>query len=487
METDESRLRRLALRPLVASFAGYSLPDWMAGLLADGLGGVTIYGYNIDTPAQLAALTAQLRAVHPGVIVAIDEEGGDVTRLAHSTGSPFPGNAALGAVDDPALTETIYHAIGEQLAAAGITLDFAPTVDVNTATDNPIIGTRSFGADPALVARHSAAAVRGLQSAGVAACAKHFPGHGATTRDSHHELPTVEVAPEELAARELPPFEAAIAAGSVSIMTGHIRIPCLTGDAPATFTSAVVGRLLRKEMGFAGVVATDALEMAGARDYAGGVPNAAVLALAAGADLLCIGADVDASLVEQTAAAIVAAIRDGRLTEHRVREAGDRCAPLGSAALVTRGPASDFTALGYGAARRAVRIDGEPPHLTGALVVQFQSSSTIAEGDVPWGLVPHVPGVLAVSAASTSAAAISSSAGDRPVIVVGRHLHRNAVARGIVEQLAARHDVVLVDMGWPAGWRPAGVRAVVTTYGASLANGWAAADALGLTGTPAAV
>ncbi|MBC8994413.1 dihydropteroate synthase [Micromonospora chalcea] len=279
-------LRRLALGTLLAAYPGPVPPDWAVDLLADGLAGHTLFGTNIHDPAQVAASTAALRAGRPDVIVAIDEEGGDVTRLAHATGSPYPGNAALGTVDDPALTREVYAAIGAELAALGVTLDLAPTVDVNTADENPVIGTRSFGADPKRVAVHSAAAVAGLQSTGVAACAKHFPGHGATVADSHHELPTVDVPTAVLRERDLPPFAAVVDAGVRAVMTAHIRVPALTGDGPATFSRAVLHDLLRVEYGFTGAVVTDALEMKGAVLAAGGVGTGAVRALAAGADLL---------------------------------------------------------------------------------------------------------------------------------------------------------------------------------------------------------
>src|SRR6202042_2722824 len=182
------------------------------------------FGPNIAGPAQLADLTARLRSAAAEPLIAIDEEGGDVTRIGHLVGSRYPGNAALGAVDDVALTRAVYHALG-------INVDLAPSVDVNTAADNPVIGTRSFGADTDLVARHAAAAVTGLQAAGVAACAKHFPGHGSTVTDSHYELPTVDVPLEILRRRDLPPFAAVIAADAKAIMTAHIRVPVLTGEA----------------------------------------------------------------------------------------------------------------------------------------------------------------------------------------------------------------------------------------------------------------
>jgi beta-N-acetylhexosaminidase len=505
-------LRRLALRTLLAAFPGHTPPDWALALVADGLAGHTLFGRNIDRPGQIAACTAALRGARADVLVAIDEEGGDVTRLAHATGSPWPGNAALGAVDDPALTRQVYAGIGAELAALGITVNLAPTVDVNSADDNPVIGTRSFGADPARVATHSAAAVTGLQQAGVAACAKHFPGHGATVADSHHELPTVDAPLELLRARDLPPFAAVIEAGARSIMTAHIRVPQVTGDQPATFSRAVLTGLLREEYGFTGAIITDALEMKGASVIAGGSGRGAVRALAAGADLLCIGAEVDAALVEEIAAEIVTALGDGRLDLARVEQAAERAAELAAWTRSTMpatpvapvvagadpdgpveltGPAgrvvpvvagADPDGLGYAVARRAVRMHGTPGGQPDPLVVQLFSAATIAEGRVPWGLGPHLDGAeqIRVVATETDAATLRELAGDRPIVLVGRHLHRLPGGRELVEALAALHPVTVVEMGWPSSWRPLDATAFVVTYGASHANGRAAAEALGL-------
>jgi beta-N-acetylhexosaminidase len=478
--TIDPGLRRLALRTLLAAFPGHNAPEWAVDLVSQGLAGYTLFGYNIVDAAQVTALAAQVRQARAGVLLAIDEEGGDVTRLAHRTGSPYPGNAALGAIDDPELTSRVYHSIGTDLARAGLNLNLAPTVDVNTATDNPIIGTRSFGADPHRVAVHAAAAVTGLQAAGVIACAKHFPGHGATVTDSHLELPTVDVSPQELRARELPPFAAVIEAGTKAIMTAHIRVPALTGADPATFSPAVLTDLLRHELGFTGAIVTDALEMKGASVIAGGVGPAAVRALAGGADLLCIGADVNLALVEEVAASIVSSILSGTLPRARVEDAAQRCDVL--AAAFTGSPADASPRIGYEAARRAVSVEGSLTGFEAPLVVQLRAGHTIAEGAVPWGLSPHLNGTpqLAVIAAETSAEALVEAAKGRPIILVGRHTHRNTAARALAEQLAAIHPVAIVEMGWPASWRPAGAKAFVTTYGASHANGRAAAELLGL-------
>jgi beta-N-acetylhexosaminidase len=476
-------LRRLALRTLLAAFAGKAAPEWAARLLSEGLAGYTLFGFNIAEPVQLSTLTASLRAARPDVLIAIDEEGGDVTRLAHLTGSPYPGNAALGAVDDAGLTRAMYAAIGADLALAGLNLNLAPTVDVNTIDDNPIIGTRSFGSDPLLVARHSAAAVTGLQSSGVAACAKHFPGHGATVADSHLELPTVDAPLDVLRERDLPPFAAVVTAGAQAIMTAHIRVPEVTGDDPATFSRTALIDLLRREYGFRGTVITDALEMKGAAEAAGGIAPAAVRALAAGADLLCIGAEVDEDLVEAVAAEIVAGVRDGRLGLARLEDAAERTARLADWTSAQPAPTRTDVDLGYAAARRAVQVEGSLVEFGGPLVVQLQSGWSIAEGPVPWGLKPHMNGTeqVTVAAAEVSAESLADRAAGRPIVVVGRHTHRTEASRDLIERLAARHIVAVVEMGWPSTWRPAHARAFVTTYGASHANGRAAAEALGLT------
>ncbi|MFY1655168.1 glycoside hydrolase family 3 N-terminal domain-containing protein [Solwaraspora sp. WMMB762] len=479
---NDPALRRLALRTLLAAYPGTAVPQWAIDLVGDGLAGHTLFGGNVDRPEQLRAATDALRAARADVLIAIDEEGGDVTRLAHATGSPYPGNAALGAVDDPALTRQVYRAIGDELATCGANLDLAPTVDVNTADDNPIIGTRSFGADPALVATHATAAVAGLADAGVAACAKHFPGHGATVTDSHLELPTVDVPMAVLRRRDLPPFAAVVEAGTPAIMTAHIRVPALTGDAPATFSRAALTGLLRDEYGFTGVIVTDALEMRGATLAAGGIGPAAVAALAAGADLLCIGARVDHALVERVAAGIVAAIGDGTLPVGRVEQAAGRVTALAAVVRPAAGGTAGPADLGYAAARRAVRVEGTLDGLADALVVQLTAGSTIAEGRVPWGLGPHLGNArqLRVAPAEVTAEQVATAAAGRPLVLVGRHLHRVPGAGDLIERLATRHPVAVVEMGWPSAWRPAGVRAFVTTYGASHANGRAAAEALGL-------
>ena len=336
--TGDPSLARLAEAILVPPFPGTTVPGWLLAALDRGLAGVTLFSPNISDPGQLATLTSRLRDAAGEPLIAIDEEGGDVTRVAHATGSPYPGNAALGAVDDVALTTEIYRALGSDLAAVGINTNLAPSVDVNSVADNPVIGTRSFGADTGLVTRHAAAAVVGLQSAGVAACAKHFPGHGSTREDSHHMIAAVDGDLGQVRRRDLPPFAAAIAAGVQAIMPGHLRVPGLTGSLPATWSAAALSGLLRGELGFTGVIICDALEMrAVAAPY--GVPEAAVRTVAAGADLLCLGRDQDEDTYLAVRAALVAAVTEGRLPAGRLEEAGTRVAALRSW-LALRRPAA---------------------------------------------------------------------------------------------------------------------------------------------------
>jgi beta-N-acetylhexosaminidase len=312
---------------LLPGFVGTVLPEWLAAWLRRGLAGVCVFGNNILSLEQLRSLTDEIRAANPNALIAIDEEGGDVTRLHQAAGSPYPGNAILGRIDDVDYTESVARTVGWDLRRAGSNLDFAPDVDINSTPDNPVIGVRSFGADAALVARHSAAWVRGLESTGVASSSKHFPGHGDTAADSHLDLPVIDLPIERLRERELLPFEAAIAAGSRTIMTSHILLPQVDAAGPATFSSVTLQELLRGELGFDGVIVSDALDMKGASGEIG-IAGAAVRALAAGCDLLCIGTEnTDAQLAE-IEREIERALADGRLGASRLADAAGRTEAL---------------------------------------------------------------------------------------------------------------------------------------------------------------
>jgi beta-N-acetylhexosaminidase len=489
-EPADPALARLADAILIPPFPGLSAPRWILTAVGRGLAGVTLFGQNISTPDRVSALTASLRVAAAGddPVIAIDEEGGDVTRVAYSAGSPYPGNAALGVVDDTSLTGAVYQAIGAGLASLGINVNLAPCADVLGSADSPAVGTRSFGADTDLVSRHTAAAVAGLQGAGVVACTKHFPGHGRTGTDTHEAIATIEGGLEELRRRDLPPFAAAIKAGTIAIMPSHLRLPELTGDLPATVSGAALTGLLRGELGFTGVVVCDALEMRATRD-AFGIPGAAVLAVAAGTDLLCLGRDGGEDQYLAVRAALAGAVRDGTLAGARLEEAADRVARLRGGLARTRpaagaGPAGQ---VGLAAARRAARISGARLELRRPLVIEVEPRENIAAGRFTWGLSPWVPAgsVRRVSAgadrggAGYAAGILKASAG-RSLVLVVRDAHRDSYTRSLVTALlAARPDLILVEMGLPH-WRPPDGTSYLTTYGASRASAQAAAELLGL-------
>ena len=499
-------LTRLADAILIPPFPGASAPGWILDALRHGLAGVTLFGQNIAAPDQVRALTAGLRAAVIGVdpVIAIDEEGGDVTRVAYADGSPYPGNAALGAVDDTTLTRSVYQAIGADLATLGINLDLAPCADVLGSADSPAVGTRSFGTETGLVSRHTAAAVAGLQGAGVAACTKHFPGHGRTGTDTHEAIATIEGGLDDLRLRDLPPFQAAIRAGTLAIMPSHLRVPELTGDLPATVSGAALTGLLRGELGFTGVIVSDALEMRATRDMFG-IPQAAVLAVGAGTDLLCLGRDGSQGEYLAVRAALVAAVRDGTLDGTRLEEAADRIACLrGGLArarpeqdgllggAVTGGALVAMTADGVGiglaAARRALRVSGPRRMLSQPVIIEIEPRENIAAGRFGWGLGPWAPpgsvrrvSVLGDGGVASDAAEILAAATGRSLAVVVRDAHRDQNTRSMVKALlATRPDLVLVEMGLPL-WRPPEGTSYLATYGASRASAHAAAELLGLT------
>jgi beta-N-acetylhexosaminidase len=509
---DDQALHRQAHRVLMASFYGTEIPDWLATGLAAGIGSICLFGSNLTgDDEQVKQLAAALHQAAPGgTLITLDEEGGDVTRLDATRGSPTAGHAVLGAADDPHLTRQVATGLGRRLRGLGIDLDLGPVADVNCEPDNPVIGVRSFGADPALVARHIEAFVGGLQGAGTGACVKHFPGHGATVEDSHLAVPRLDLDLATLHGRELVPFAAAVRAGTVAVMTSHIVITALDADRPAT-TSAPVLQLLRRDLGFNGVLVTDALDMVGASRPYGGIPNAAVAALVAGADLLCLGPDhyvgEQELLLPTVVGAIVTAVREGRLHPDRLAEAATRVDELVHQLVnrsgTTNGSGADEDSAdanadaNLAAARRALRLEtaaGIPP-LAGAVVVEFDVTPGIAAGPVPWGLagpldrfLPGIDGRRAGQGASV-AEHLHAGAG-RPLIAVVRDAHRHPWVADQLSQLAlARPDLVTVETGWPVvdqAGNPTGLPGATTlwTYGGSAVSLHAAAELLSGTMSP---
>ncbi|ARE74649.1 glycoside hydrolase family 3 protein [Streptomyces sp. NPDC059558] len=478
---------RDALAVLQPGFEGTTAPAWLLRRVGEGLTAVGLFGRNIASPEQLAALTAQLRTERDDVLVAIDEEGGDVTRLEVRGGSSFPGNLALGAVDDTALTREVARELGRRLAECGVNLNWAPSADVNSNPDNPVIGVRSFGADTHLAARHTAAYVEGLQAAGVAACTKHFPGHGDTNVDSHHALPRIDVDLDTLQARELVPFKAAIEAGTRAVMSAHILVPALDPTRPATLSPQILTGLLRRELGYEGLIVTDGMEMhAIAGTY--GIERGSVLAIAAGADAICVGGGLaDEATVLRLRDALVAAVREGALPEERLADAAARVRAL---AAWTRGARPDAqpegsraSGIGLTAARRALLVTGSIKPLTGPYVATLAPVANIAVGDeTPWGVAAELAGLLPGTASGVypqgaSAGDILAAAGDRTVVAVVRDAHRHPwMAEAVDALVAARPDTVVVEMGLPRT-EPRGAL-YIATHGASRVCGRAAAEVI---------
>ena len=287
------------------------------------LGGVILFSRNIEAPEQVAELAhdVQSLATDSPLWVSVDQEGGRVARLK----APFtewPPMAVLGRSGDPALATRFAAALAAELKAVGITLDYAPVLDIHTNPKNPIIGDRALAETAEGAAQLGAAIVKGLQENGVAACGKHFPGHGDTSVDSHLDLPLVEHPPDRIRRVECVPFRAAIAAEVAFIMTAHLLVPSLDDEKPATLSSRIVRGMLREELGFRGVVVSDDLEMkAIAKTWT--VPDAAVQAVTAGCDafLVCSGdVDVQARALE----ALVHAVEDGRIAWKALEDAHTR-------------------------------------------------------------------------------------------------------------------------------------------------------------------
>jgi beta-N-acetylhexosaminidase len=305
----------------MGSLPGLTITPEMRSLAREfQLAGVVLFARNVEAPEQVAELAhdAQTLVRETPLWVSVDQEGGRVARLK----APFtewPPMAVLGRSGDVALASRFAKALAAELRAVGVTLDFAPVLDIHTNPKNPVIGDRALADDAELVARLGTAIVKELQDNGVAACGKHFPGHGDTAVDSHFDLPIVEHPPDRLRRVEFVPFRAAIAADVAFMMTAHVLVPSLDEERPATLSRTIVSGLLREELGFNGVIFTDDMEMkAIAGRYT--IGDAAVQAIAAGCDglLICSG---KAELHSAAFEALIHAVEDGRIPRKRVEDA----------------------------------------------------------------------------------------------------------------------------------------------------------------------
>ncbi|GAA3232195.1 glycoside hydrolase family 3 protein [Actinocorallia longicatena] len=399
------------------------------------VGGFIYFPGNLRTPRETAALSNALQAAaRIPLLIGVDEETGPVSRARFTT--RFPGAMALGAAGSAPLTRRAAAVTGSELRAVGINLDFAPVADVNSDPANPVIGTRSFGSDPRRVAALLKPSIEGFHDAGVAAVVKHFPGHGDTGTDSHTGLPVIGHSTARWEAQDAPPFRAAIAAGVDAVMTAHISVPGLDpSGVPATMSKRVLTGLLRQKLGYDGVIITDSLQMAGAR-VRGGAPEAAVRAIAAGADQILMPPDLGSAYD-----AVLGAVRDGRIPAARLDEAVRHVLTLKE----RRG------LFGVSAAAPGAAVS-TPEHRGTALDVATASVTVVraAGGVLPLKGGVHVAGAsrVAVSAAlRREGVRVISPARARTFVVV--ITKAGPVTARYLRGLAERRKVVVVALGDP--------------------------------------
>ncbi|NPV66960.1 MAG: hypothetical protein HPY64_07435 [Anaerolineae bacterium] len=357
-------------------------------------GGVILFGYNTSTPEQITRLTNDIQAAiiaQPGAVpawIAIDQEGGPVSRLATAEANAFtafPVSMAIAATGDPAYAQSIGLATAEELRAVGITMNLAPVADVETNPDNPVIFRRAFSADPALVGAMAAAMIRGLQEGGVLATAKHFPGHGDTSDDSHLTLPVVPHDRARLDVVELAPFGQAIAADVGAILVAHVAYPALdpAPDTPASLSAPIVSGLLRQELGFDGLIMTDALDM-DAIDLRYSLAHASLLALQAGADLITPGPHVSLETQQAAIEAVVRAVEDGTLPLERIEDSVRRILRL-----KTQFGVLDWSPLDPATARQRINHDTHE-QLVSQLLAAAVTLAYDQTGAIPLSTEQHV-------------------------------------------------------------------------------------------------
>jgi len=450
-------------------------------------GALILFARNVGTTAELRALVAALRdTANPSPLIAVDQEGGRVERIRDGVAA-LPSAMAVGATGDVALAERLGALLGRDLANLGIDVDLAPVADLSLQPRSTVVATRSYGDDPDRVAEFAIAFARGLERAGVAAALKHFPGHGSTSEDSHVALPRVTTGAATLRSRDLVPFARAIAAHAASIvLTAHVIVDAFDAERPATISPAILTGLLRRELGYDGVVATDCLEMDA---IAGGVGTVrgAVEALAAGADLLLISHHLE--LAHAAAEAIVAAIGDGEIPLSRLQEAHARIHSLRErlARRVPLAAAVDDNAPQEAARRAPTVVRGEPRLHADKPVTVISFEGAVADNAALSGR--HTP----AETASLSSAlrrrgwkseimrvAIEPAAadvdlllehvaalGDREFVLVTRDAHLHGAQHDAVARiLAVAPDSVIVSARAPYDallWPPA--RRVLCIYG----------------------
>ncbi len=400
------------------------------------LGGVLYFAWsgNTNNPQQTAALSNGLQEVAIGdsgvpLAVTIDQEGGLVARVGPPA-TVLPGNMALGATADAELARVNGEILGSEMRAMGINVDFAPVLDLNSNPDNPVIGIRSMGEDADMVSALGVAQIEGMQSFNVGASAKHFPGHGDTSVDSHYGLPTVTYDRETLN-MHLKPFQAAIDAGVDMVMTAHIIVEAIDPEMPGTLSEKVLTGLLRDEMGFEGLVTTDALDMAGvAAQWT--QEEIAVMAIQAGSDILLNSPDVDASF-----AGVRAAVESGELTEERIDESVRRILEWKVKRDVFEAPMADLGAVNT--------VVGNADHLAAANTISDRAVTLLRNED---RVLPLEEGasVLVVGSGSGWPELVGPMLADKGFAVTGDYVNGaspSAAYRARAVAAAPAHDAVV--------------------------------------------
>ncbi len=465
-------LEQLVGQRLLWGFQGKSdpPPEFLSALKRGQVGGVNLFrALNIDRPDQVRRLIDQLQAVThdaglPPLLITADQEGGQLIGLGDQT-TPFPGNMALGATRSVELAQRVGQAIGREIAALGVNVNFAPVCDVNINPLNPVIGTRSFGESPELVARLAAAMITGLQSAGVAATAKHFPGHGDTASDSHYGTPLITHSLARLREVEFPPFRAAIEADVKLIMTAHIAVSAIDRDAnlPATLSDKILGDVLRRELKFNGVIATDALDMGAVMPNGhSDIATVSVAAATAGADLLLLTSFIDQAAIY---AALLKAVQGGQIARSDFQRSIDRIAALKEwIAAQTDRPALDVVGssehhrLAAEVAERSITLVRDEAHWlplrfsdNDRIAVITQQPQDLTPADTSSYVVPELAKklqkhhskinqfVMPIDPSETEVAAVLQAVQSHDVVIVGT-INATAYAgqAALVKQLIAR-------------------------------------------------
>jgi beta-N-acetylhexosaminidase len=410
------------------------------------LGGILyfVWSDNVQSPRQIAGLSngVQRASISSGArvpaLVATDQELGLVVRITEPA-TQFPGNMALGAARDPRLAKAAAEVTGEELRAMGVNQNFAPVADVNVDPENPVIGVRSFSSDPGLASSLTEAQVAGYRREHVAATAKHFPGHGDTSVDSHTGLPVIDHTWEELESIDLPPFEAAIDAGVDSIMTAHIVVPALDDSGrPATLSRPILTDLLRGRLDFEGVTVTDALDMQGVREMFGD-ERVPVEAIKAGADLMLMPPDLDLAY-----RSVLGAVRSGEISERRIERSVYRVLKMKEQLGLFERP--------FVSERRVDRVVGNRRHLEVADDVTERTVTLVANDADTLPLDAAAQRALVTGWGVTTTARLGDELRSRglaaEVVETGAAPSEESIAAA--REAAARNDlvVVLTNRAW---------------------------------------